>query len=66
MNQLALIVMLALPVLCWSQNSKILSTPTIVTNIERVGIDYEIKNNPNPDPAKIVQLNLDYYAEPPT
>lgn len=44
-----------------AQTAKMAPTASIPTNVERYGVDYELKNVTTPDPGILVQLNLNQY-----
>jgi hypothetical protein len=62
MKKLALVILMMLPVFCWSQSTSRQSVEVIVpTNWERLHQDYEVKLVSNPNPDLIAQINLAQY-----
>ena len=62
MNKLAQIIIMMIPAFCWSQSTDRHATETtIVSNWDRLNIDFEVKDIPHPDENQVVQINLDQY-----
>jgi hypothetical protein len=62
MKKLALVILMMLPVFCWSQSTNRQSTDAVViSNQQRLNFDFEVKNNSNPDQTLIAQIDLNSY-----